>query len=110
MNLGFNRKKKVESVKTTNLYPYMFQTSGFSAIDRIRAEIESQTHWDYAPTGEASIKFQVAAAKRYGISAPYSKEQFALLKILYVNRAGRNISTYAWGLYAQSCKHAKIYA
>lgn len=110
MNLGLGRRKKTESVKAANLYPYMFQTSGFSKIDRIRAEIESQTHWDYAPSGEASIKFQVAAAKRYGISAPYSKEQFALMKILYVNRAGVNISTYAWGLYAQAYEQPKLYA
>lgn len=104
----YNRNNK--AAPKQDVYPYMFQTSGFSRIDEIRAEIESQPNWDYAPASEVALKIQDEAARKFGVLPPYSKEQFALRKILYVKRAGSNIATYAWGLYSQSSIQSRQYA
>lgn len=107
---GLKKKKKTEVAKPTNVYPYLFQTSGFQKIDAIRAELESQPNWDYAQSGSHAIQTQDAAAQKFGYNSPYTKEQFALRKILYVKRAGPKISVYAWGLYAESNKKTQHYA
>lgn len=107
---GLKKKRKPEVTGQTNVYPYLFQTSGFQKIDAIRAELESQPHWDFAPSGGHAIHIQDSAAQKYGFTSPFTKEQFALRKVLYVKRAGPKISVYAWGLYAQSYSQAQHYA
>lgn len=91
-------------------YPYLFQTSGFARIDDIRAELESQAEWDFAPNQMASNDIQVRAANRFGFYVPFSPEQRALASYLLKRQAGEMISVYAWGLFAQSREPARKYA
>ncbi len=107
----FQRKNNGgETNADLKFYPYLFQTSGFKRVDEIRAELESQQQWDYAKSPSQALRIQDQVAKSLGFQAPYTKEQFALRKILYGKRAGTNIATYAWGLYAQSIEKTKRYA
>lgn len=91
-------------------YTYLFQTSGFPAIDDIRAELESQSDWDFAKTTAQAQQYQHEAAIRFGFSAPYSDEEQALGTYLVDKKAGLHISTYAWGLYSSAIKNQKRYA
>ncbi len=91
-------------------YSYLFQTSGFPLIDDIRAEIESQRDWDYASSSDDALILQRQASTKYGIVPPYTQEQKALASLLKGKRAGRNIATYAWGLYAQARIPTRLYA
>ena len=86
---------------STQPYPYLFQTSGFARIDSIRAELESQSEWDYASNRMESGLHVYKAGYRFGFRPPYSDEQHALINILVHKSAGLHISTYAWGLYAE---------
>ncbi len=82
-------------------YPYLFQTSGFPRVDSIRAEIESQKHWDFSGNVSEADRNMQQAALRYGLKAPFSPEQTALANVLTKKKAGLNICTYAWGLYVE---------
>ena len=91
-------------------YKYLFQTSGYPIIDEIRAELESQSDWDFAQTTAFAQDFQHRAATKFGFSAPYSDEEQALGTYLVDKKAGLHISTYAWGLYASAVNSQKRYA
>lgn len=82
-------------------YPYLFQTSGFAVIDKIRAELESQREWDFVKdTDQATSTIETAAA-RFGFSLPFTDEQSKLSSYLKSKLAGTHMCTYAWGLYAE---------
>lgn len=104
-----NRKKKNKknhNKGNAKNYPYLFQTSGYPVIDQIRAEIESQGQWDYVATASRALQCQINAAQKFGFFPPYTKEQKSLANFLRSKAAGHNISTYAWGLYAETRKTA----
>ena len=68
-------------------------------MDDIRAEIESQSEWDYSD--DESLDDNIRnAARRFGFFEPFTPEQEALAAILRDHKAGLMIATYAWGLYA----------
>lgn len=83
-------------------YTYDFQTSGFPIVDAIRAEIESQSEWDYSGTQDEVELNIFSAARRFGFFEPFDEEQVALNSILRRRNAGLHIATYAWGLYADA--------
>lgn len=91
-------------------YPYLFQTCGFPEIDDIRAELESQRDWDHVSSESDSRHVQAIAAQKFMSPIPFSKEQKALRDYLVAKRAGLNISTYAWGLYASVTSPQRQYA
>jgi len=84
---------------TTCDYTYLFQTCGFSVVDDIRAEIESQSEWDFSKDENIDDTIRMAA-RRFGFFEPFTPEQEALAAVLRRHKAGILISTYAWGLYA----------
>ena len=107
----YQKQHNLTEQRTTNVvYPYLFQTCGFPLIDDIRAEIESQRHWDFAASALEADAIQRRASKKYGIVPPYTQEQDTLVKLLRDKRAGRSIATYAWGLYAHSRIPSRLYA
>lgn len=91
-------------------YPYLFQTCGFSRVDDIRAELESQSDWDWSPSPEITDIIQMRAANSFGFFAPFSPEQKALTAYLKKRQAGQMISTYAWGLFADVSVPERQYA
>ncbi|MGJ8564903.1 MAG: hypothetical protein ACSHXY_15290 [Alphaproteobacteria bacterium] len=101
------KKKKTIKEDGTQAYSYLFQTSGFPVIDAIRAEIESQEQWDYVASASRALHCQITAAQKFGFFPPYTKEQKFLANLLRSKAAGQNISTYAWGLYADTLKTAQ---
>ena len=101
LNGAVSFEGKQESMSTAPCdYPYFFQTCGYSAVDDIRAEIESQPEWDYCNDDEQMDETIRVAARRFGFFEPFTAEQEALAAILRRHKAGLLISTYAWGLYA----------
>ena len=85
---------------TTTEYRYLFQTCGFSIIDDIRAEIESQSDWDFSDGEVEAAQNSRQAARRYGFFEPFTPEQEQLSQILTQSQAGPLIAIYAWGLYS----------
>ncbi len=83
-------------------YLYNFQTCGFSVVDDIRAEIESQSDWDFSRSIEETEKAIYNAARRFGFFEPFTPEQKALAIYLKNRKVGLKIATYAWGLYAEA--------
>ena len=86
----------------SHTYPYLFQTSGFASVDAVRAELESQSDWDRIADPQMSAATQNTASARFGITPPFSNEELALRAYLIRNNAGPLISTYGWGLLADS--------
>ena len=82
-----------------SMYAYDFQTSGFEAIDKVRAVVESQNEWDRSDSLKEARANSAAAAKRFGYTGLMNAEQKALREFLINSKAGLHIATYAWGIY-----------
>ncbi len=69
----------------------------------VTAIVDDQPDWDYALDTEKSLQTIMTAAAHYGYQDPLTKEQKILRDFLLKNIAGRKISMYAWGVYADIC-------
>lgn len=81
-------------------YQYDFQTSGYAVVDKVRSIVEAQREWDFSDTIKTARAHNRNAEKKYGVHLPRSPEQRALARYLISQKAGPQISTYAWGTYA----------
>ena len=87
-------------------YPYLFQTSGYSHVDAVRAEIDSQKDWDFVADTDLAAGLQNRIASKFGIYPGFTPEQSALRTYLIRKQAGPMISTYAWGLLSEKLAKA----
>jgi len=74
-----------------------------SFSDRLSAVIgllRDQPQWDLAIDQNSAKDNALYAAAYMGFSKPFSPEEQQLIKFLSDHFAGRKISTFAWGLYA----------
>ena len=64
------------------------------------ALLQDQPEWDYALDQEAAREAAHYGAAFIGFHEPYDAEEKAIFDFLISHFAGRKISTFAWGLYA----------
>ena len=77
--------------------------SKYSRIRSVTAIVDDQPDWDYALDSEKSFYAVMEAAGYFGYAENMTKEQKLLRDFLIQNIAGRKISMYAWGVYADIC-------
>lgn len=68
------------------------------------AVLQDQPEWDYAINQKAAHEAALYAANYMGFIQPYDAEEKALFDYLSAHFAGRKISTFAWGLYADQLR------
>lgn len=76
-------------------------------IKLVQSIVDDQPDWDYALDSEKSFYAVMDAAEQFGFIEPFTKEQKLLRDFLIRNIAGRKISMYAWGVYADLCHEPK---
>lgn len=90
-------------------YPYEFPTSGFARVDKIRHWLEDQPDWDYAKSETESSQYQDAAMELFHFPiGETDAEHIALNQYLSAAKAGRLMTIYAWGLYADLMSAANL--
>lgn len=76
-------------------------------VAMVIALLQDQPHWDYAINESSARQSALDAAAYIGFQAPYDEEETAILTYLTEHFAGRKISTFAWGLYADQLRAAE---
>ena len=106
------RKGKPETVLNQGIVKYqqntrqarIGNTDSSDHITCVIALLQDQPDWDYALDKESALNGAVYASNYMGFFKPYDSEEQNLIHYLTERFAGRKISMFAFGLYADQLR------
>lgn len=71
-------------------------------FDAVIAILNDQPVWDRALNSERALENVVHSATYYGVHQPFSPDEQNLVDFLCKHLSGRQMATYAWGVYTDA--------